>query len=169
MSNPSIFRDPSTNVRYTRGLFYEMSYEDPSTAIYTLKDKDYKSYISLYSRYLNLEDPYEVTFANTYFEGWEHWQMVANTAWFKPIIERWRKELALRIRAKALNQIREIAKDETSRSSFAANKLLLEGGWMDKEEKAKVGRPSKDEIRKQADNLFELEKEAASDLERITN
>lgn len=162
-----MFRDPVQNVRYTRKLFFEQSYDDPSAAIYTLKNRDHEKYLSLYQRYLDMEDPLEVEFANRYFEDYEHWQMVANAPWFKPYIERWRKELALRLRAKALNRIKDIAQDETNRASFAANKLLLEGGWMDKEEVKKVGRPSKEAIRAEADALFNSEKSTEQDYQRV--
>lgn len=162
-----MFRDPKTNVRYTRSLFLELSYTDRSACIYTLKNRDHESYISLYQRYMEMEDPLEHEFANRYFEDYEHWLLCANSTWLKPYVERWRKELALKMRARALNRIRSIAMDETNKASFAANKLLLEGGWMDKEEKKAVGRPSKDSIRQQADELFNTEKSYKEDLERL--
>lgn len=161
-----MFRDPVSNVRYTKSLFYEQNH-DPVVAIYTLKDKDHKSYISLYRRYMDMRDPLEINFANTYFDGWEHWEMVCNTTWFKPYIERWRKELSLLMRAEALGRVQAIARDESHRGSFAANKLLLEGGWMDKDEKKVVGRPSKEAIREAADALFSNEKSMKDDLARL--
>jgi hypothetical protein len=162
-----MFRDPISNVRYTRSLFLELSYTDKSACIYTLKNRDHGQYISLYQRYMAMEDPLEHTFANTYFEDYDHWMMCASASWLKDEVARWRKELTLKLRAKALNRIRDIAADESNKASFSANRLLLEGGWMDKEERKQVGRPSKDAIREQADALFEAEKSYKDDLERL--
>lgn len=162
-----IFREPSTNVRLTKSLFLEESYKDKTYVIYTLKDTDHNGYISLYRRYMDMADPYEINFANQYFDGWEHWQMVANATWFKPYISRWRKELNLQMKAEALARIREIAKDEGNKAAFAANKMLLEGAWESKEDKKTVGRPSKEAIREAANELFSAEQSYKEDLERL--
>jgi hypothetical protein len=162
-----LFRDPKVNVRYTRKLFFEQCYDSPEAALYTLKNRDHEGYISLYHRYMETEDPTEITFANTYFEDYEHWQLIVAAPWFKPYIERWRKELALRIRAKAFLRIRDIAQDETDRATFAANKFLIDGSWMSKEEVKSVGRPSKEAIRKEAELLFENDASMKADLERL--
>ena len=163
----SIFREPVTNVRLTKSLFLEESYKDKSYVIYTLKDTDHNGYVSLYLRYMAMSDPYEINFANAYFDGWEHWQMVSNASWFKPYISRWRKELNLKLKAEALARIREIAKDETNKASFTANKLLLEGGWESKEEKKGAGRPSKEAIREQAEQMFSESEQVKKDYERL--
>ena len=163
----SRFRDPRTNQRYTKSLFLEESYLDKSNVLYTLKDEDHLGYISLYKRYMEMADPYEIHFAEAYFDGWEHWQMVCNTLWMKPYIERWRLELGLKMKARALATIREIAQTETHKGRLAAAKILLEGGWEGTKPKNSVGRPTKEAIRKEADNLFNIEKEHKQDLERI--
>lgn len=161
------FRDPRSNQRYTKSLFLEESYLDKSNVLYTLKDEDHLGYISLYKRYMEMADPYEIHFAEAYFDGWEHWQMVCSAAWFKPYITRWRKELNLKLRAEALAVIKEVANDPKHRGRLAAAKILLDGGWQDKEDTKAVGRPSKESIRKEADNLFNIEKEHKLDLQRI--
>lgn len=163
----SSFRDPQSNARYTKSLFLEESYSDKSKVLYTLKDEDHLGYVSLYKRYMEMADPYEIHFAEAYFEGWEHWQMVCSSSWFKPYITRWRKELNLKLRAAALNVIKEISEDKTNRGRLAAAKILLDGGWQDKEEGKGAGRPSKESIRKEADNLFNIEREHKLDLQRI--
>lgn len=163
----SVYRDTTTNVRYTKALFFEVAVGEKENVLYTLKDQDHRGYKSLYRLYMDLSDPLEINFANTYLDGWEHWQMICEAPWFKPYIKRWRHELNLKLRAEALLRIREIAKDETHKGSLAANKILLDGAWETKEESKKVGRKSKEEIRADADRLFQLEKEAISDLERI--
>jgi hypothetical protein len=165
----SNFRHPQTNMRYTKGLFLEESYSDKSAVLYTLKDDDHNGYISLYKRYMAMSDPYEINFANTYFDGWEHWQMVCATSWFKPYIERWRKELHLHLKAAALANIKELAADKSSKACFAANKLLLEGAWLDTEEKKGKGRPSKESIKQEAEKLFQERDVILKDFERLAN
>lgn len=147
-----------TNTRYLKALFFEKTLEDKSTVLYTLKDTDHNGYSSLYRLYMEMDDLTEYEFANTYLDGWEHWQMLCNCDWFKPFIARWREELELRTKAKALKAIKEEA-DAGTKNSYSANKVLLEGGWKkDAEKKATPGRgrPSKDEINKQA--VIEAEK-----------
>jgi len=168
MSNP--YREPNSNVRYTKALFLEESYSDKSAVLYTLKDVDHNGYPSLYRLYMEMADPLEINFAKTYFEGWEHWQMVANSNWFKSYISRWREELELSMRARALAAIVEAARDDSSKFNYEANKFLLTGGWKGKEAKeSKVGRPTKEAIKREADALFEASKDSLEDFKRLSN
>lgn len=167
MAEPSKFRSPVTNARYTRGLFLEESYEDQSAVLYSLRDHDHARYPSLYRKYLEMGDLTEINFAREYFEGWEHWQNVCQCNWFKPYIARWRHELELQLKAQALVEIRKVAENPDHKSSYEANKFLLNGTWKDK--KDKVGRPSKEEIKRQANELFEEKFDTTNDLARITN
>jgi hypothetical protein len=148
-------------------LFLEESYEDRSNVLYTLKDNDYDGYISLYRKYLEEADLTEIQFARKYFDGWEHWQMVANASWFKPYISRWREELELEVRSNALRSIVETAKDSSSRNAYEANKFLLQGHWKPGKGKSDVGRPSKDAIKAKAEELFNNQTETSQDLLRL--
>jgi len=147
----------STNSRLLNALFYETA-RDKKAVLYTLKDGDHKSYPSLYRLYMEMDDLTEYDFATTYFDGWEHWQMLCKCPWFIPYIARWREEMELRTKAKALKAIKQEAESD-SKNAYSANKVLLEGGWKKDVEK-KVGsgrgRPSKDEINKQT--VIEAEK-----------
>ena len=163
------FRSPINNNRYTKSLFLETSYDDRSTVLYTLKDEDHEGYISLYKRYLDEGDPTEVTFAKKYFDGLDHWELLCKNAWFKPYLERWRKELELVLRSNALANILDVAEDKGHRSNYEANKYILQGAWKTKEEKARVGRPSKDEITRQAQLLFAEKEDTNEDYKRIFN
>ena len=151
----------------TKSLFLEESYEDRSCVIYTLKDKDHDGYESLYVLYMAANDPTEMKFARECFEGWEHWQMVANATWFKPFINRWRDELELRIRSKALANILEEASDRYSKVRYEANKYLLSSAWKPARDKDSVGRPSKEKIKEEAQKLFEIDQSILLDLERL--
>lgn len=156
----------SNGARYLEGLFYEKARtENKSSCVYTLKDQDHLGFPSLYRLYMECEDLTEWEFAQAHLDGWEHWQMLCACKWFAPLVERWRKELELKIRARALRAVKEEALD--GRNAYYANKLLLEAGWKDKEEKAR-GRPSKEEIKKEAEKQAEVDKRLQEDMERVS-
>lgn len=164
-TNP--FRSSGGN-RYLEALFYERGLKDKSPVLYTLKDRDHevdgRVIPSLYRLYMEANDPLEWRFANTYLEGWEHWQMLCNCSWFKPYVSRWRYELELKIRSEALIRLREDAQSE-SRSAARSNLVLLQRGW-DVEKNTK-GRPSKTEIKKAADELAETRQTLDHDYQRV--
>jgi hypothetical protein len=152
----------SNNRQYLKGLFYEEVNEDKSTVIYTLKDEDHKGFPSLYRLYMETGDPTEYEFAVTHLDGWSHWEALTACTWFKPYVERWRRELAIKLKSQALAKVREMAKE--GKDVFAANKFLLDKGW---EEKPGKGRPNKEQIKKAADEIAQHEKRVSQDFERI--
>lgn len=150
----------------TLGLFFETTLADKTGVIYTLKDQDHEGYPSLYRLYMECADPTEFEFAITHLDGWSHWQMLSNANWFKPHIERWRWELELKIKSQALRRIQEEAKE--GKSSYHANKFLVEGGYHDKtDSKTPVGRPSQERIKKEAERLNQMERDIIEDHERL--
>ena len=168
--NPK-FRN-SSNGRYLKGLFYEMTPADKSSVSYTLKDWDHTVegvvYPSLYRLYLAQEDLTEYEFANNYLDGWEHWEMLTNTTWFKPYVDRWRKELSLKVKAKALSRLKAEAAS-SSKNAFVANKFLIEKGWVDTEGSGKGrGRPSKDEVKAAAHEIAISDRRIDEDFARLT-
>lgn len=161
------FRNGS-NVRLTKGLFFETA-DDHTVDLYTLKDVDHlvgdKLYPSLYRLYMGMEDVIEYTFAKTYFEGYEHWQMVCSSSWFKEYISRWRKELELKVRSDALLRLREDARSN-SRSAQMSNRFLLDRGW-DLEVGKGRGRPSKAEVKQAAKEAAEQKSTDEADYFRL--
>jgi hypothetical protein len=158
------------NSRYTKGLFFEMTLpESRSSAIYTLKDWDHEVdgvvYKSLYRLYMETNDPTEWKFATTHLDGWEHWEILCNCSWFKAYVSRWRRELELRMKSEALARIMRESK-AGSRESFQASRYLLEKGWEPKD--SKRGRPSKDEIAREARNVVEERERLDKDFERLS-
>jgi hypothetical protein len=143
---------------------------DRSMVLYTLKDDDHQVgeelYVSLYKRYLALEDVTEYTFANTYFDSFEHWTLLSETEWMKPHVARWRKELELQLKARAMEQLKEIAKDKGNKNSFEAIKILMNAGWKDKRN---AGRPDKKEVDKQIKQIAEEESALNNDYLRIVD
>jgi len=167
IENPSPFRVAANNVRLMRSLFFETAGPDKQYVVYTLKDHDHVGYPSLYRLYMETNDPTEWEFAQKYVDGWDHWERLCESPFFQPYVQRWRKELELRMKSKALARI--MAESKTSgKESFAANKYLLEKGWEPKDGQNKRGRPSKQEIaqaaKEQAQHLTRLD----DDFERIT-
>jgi hypothetical protein len=159
------FRNPQTNQRYLRGLFFEQTDADKATVVYTLKDTPHEGYPSLYQLYMDLDDPTEWEVAQSLMDGWEHWEMLCKCTWFKPYIDRWRKELELRMKSKALARIKSEAKTG-SKESFGANKYLLEKGWEPKEGSSR-GRPSKEEIKKAANEIARTSEQLTEDYKRL--
>lgn len=142
-----------------------MTLADKSSVIYTLKDTDHKGYDSLYRLYMEVLDPTEYRFANSYLDGWGHWKQLSVCNWFKPYIDRWREELQLKIASEALTRI--MAEASTDRKeSFAANKYLLEKGWQPKGAD-KVGRPSKEAIQDAASRMVKDNSRVLTDWDRL--
>ena len=119
--------------------------------------------------YLECNDPTEYTFAVTYLESWDHWQQLCACNWFKVYLTRWREELEVAMKSRALANIMREAKDKMSKNSFAANKFIVEKGWEPKDGQSKGrGRPSKDEITAAAYDLAETNKQINDDMARLT-
>ena len=176
LSKPS-FRSPVNNTLYTKGLFYETTLADKSSVVFTLKDWDHSVsqedgsvivYPSLYRLYLETNDPTEYRFATTHLEGMYHWETLLACNWFKPYIERWRRELELRMKSESLARIMSEAR-RASKESFQANRYLLEKGWEPKEgSSSRRGRPSKEEVKQAASDLARADKTLSEDYSRIS-
>lgn len=159
----------NTGVLFLRALFFETTLADKSTVVYTLKDHDHLGYPSLYRLYMEADDPTEYTFAVAHLDSWEHWQRLCRAPWFKPYVTRWRKELQVRTRARALLKVRDIAASG-SKEAFQANKFLLSGQWQSEGEgKRRAGAPSKDEIKQAAHEIASNQQTVEEDFERLAN
>lgn len=158
----------SNRKRLLRGLFFETTpTSDKTNVLYSLKDEDHLGYRSLSRLYLEANDPTEYTFAVQYLESYDHWEMLCECSWFKPYLNRWRKELEMKIKSEALANIIREAKDQKSPSRFAANKYIIEKGWEPKDTPNKKGRPSKDAIREAAYDIAETERRLQEDFDRL--
>lgn len=164
---PTKFRD-SRNRLYTKALFVELA-DSPEHAIYTLSHQDREReglhYDSLYRLYMEMSDPTEYIFAQRYFDGWVHWQMIANVSWFKDEVSEWRKELEIKIRAEALLAIIDKSKS-SDRDALTAARYVLDGNWKHQNTK---GRPTKQQINDAARDLAEDQNRLNEDFERILN
>lgn len=147
-------------------LFKEES-KTPDTVLYTLSREDEEGYSSLYKLYMEMEDFTEYDFANKYFESYQHWKLVCQTAFFAQHIAEWREELELKIRSRALKSL--INKSE---SSTEVAKYLLNNKWTDKVHESNPntnlrGRPSKEEIKGHLRVITNEAKQIEKDYNRI--
>lgn len=153
----------ANGIPLTQGLFLEIGYKE--YAVFTTKDEDYeyngKIYPSLKRLYLEMEDVGEYEFATTYLLGWNHWQRLCANKEVMKHVEEWRTELELRLRSKAIKAI--IAKTHFEKGINAA-KWLAEKGW----DKRKAGRPTKEEVQREAKVQADLNKMFEDDLKRIS-
>lgn len=154
-----------TGQRLLRGLFYETTLSDKTTVIYTLKDRDHEGYNSLYRLYMEMDDPTEYLFAIAYLDGWDHWTVLCQCSWFKSYVARWRKELEVRAKAKALLAIKALADNPTSKEHYQASKCMLTGGWKDKSGRG-AGRPSKEDVQKEARRIAQDHQNIEDDYTR---
>lgn len=145
----------SNGTRLLSGLFVETARNSRDGAFYSLKDYDYtwrdKTYKSLYLLYMAESDLTEYNFACKYLADWQHWQLLTECDWFKEYLERWRNELSLKLKAEALAKVIEESR-KSGREGLSASKYLLEKGWEPKETGGK-GRPSKEDIRQEANRI----------------
>lgn len=149
----------------TQSLFLEVGY-NTEFAVYTQKDEDYeykgKVYPSLKRLYLEHEDPTEYDFACTYLLGWEQWQRICANKVFTKMVERWREELELKIRAQA---VRDIMNTSATEKGFQASKWLADRGW----DKRAAGRPSKEEVDRERNMQAKIEDEYTSEVTRLAD
>lgn len=164
----------------TTGLFVELANDNTTNPVFTVTDEDKelrgKTYISMYKLYMDMEDLSEVKFANKYLHGYSHWRNLCDNDTLMPYIARWRYELELKLKAKALESIIQTSKDPESKHFHDANKFLLTGKWElakrtneNDLKKNKRGRPSKEEIQALADIERDKALKALEDLNRIEN
>lgn len=149
----------------SKQLFFETT-EDKSRVLYSLKPEDHKVgkiiYPSLRRLYMELGDETEFIFAETYFGGWPHWKRLLQSQWFLDHLVELREELSARNAAIHLNQIKQSA----AQGNASSAKYLLEQGWLPKDKK--VGRPTKEKIRQEAEKIALDSYDISDDLERIS-
>lgn len=145
----------------TQSLFLELGYSE--YAVYSLKDADHelngKKYISIKRLYLDMEDTTEYEFAKTYLLGWKHWQRLCENKQIAIHINEWREELELKLRARAVKQMMDLANG----GSYQASKWLVDRGW----DSRGAGRPSKEEKEKHKAISERVNEEYGADVHRL--
>lgn len=155
----------------TKGLFYELTLPEDRKEMgtsWTLKEHDLqadgKVYKSMKKLFIEMEDVTEYDFAIAALGSYKHWERVTESPILKPHIEQWRKELNLKLKAKAMKSIIKSATVD-EKLSFQAMKYLADNEYIDK--KNKRGRPSKEELNAELKREVEMSKSFKDDAERI--
>lgn len=155
----------------TKGLFYETTLPDERPDFgtkWTLKEKDLvigdKTYTSMKRVYLEMEDVTEYDFAIATLGSYKHWERLVESPIIRKHIDQWRKELNLKLKARAMKSIIKSA-TEDEKLSFQAMKYLADNEYLDR--KSKRGRPSKEEISAELRREVENSKTFRDDAERI--
>lgn len=155
----------ASGIWLTKALFFETSFpSERSKTYYTLKDEDIsrggKTYLSLRRLYLSEGDESEYSVAIKYFGGWSHWKKLCDSEFFKGYLQEFREELQallLSQRLKALNL-------KASSGDPRTNQYLLD---RQAKELNKVGRPSKSQILRRAQELVQDHRIVDEDFGRI--
>ena len=149
-----------------KSLFFETAV-DKSNCVYTLKNEDHTVdgvlYPSLYRRYMAEKDVTEFIFANNHLAGWEHWEKLCRCEWFQDYLARWRKEVTLSVKSEALQKILQKS-NSNAKDALMAQKFIVTGGWDTTPTK---GRPSKEDIKRAANEKAEESNRVNLDFQRI--
>jgi hypothetical protein len=134
--------------------------------VFTLKDYDYEDQDgtplpSLKKIYMAFEDPTEYEFAIATFESWPHWEHLCSVTWFNEIVQKWRDEMEVAMRSKAVKAIMKTAIDEGNKGTNAA-KYIAERGW-----EKRAGRPTKAQVKKEAKVQAGIREEVEEDAKRL--
>lgn len=141
----------------TAGLFKETSMSPNIKPLYTLDQAR--------RMYLEEADPTEYQFAQRLLESWEHWKILLECNWFKPIVEAWREELDVKLRSESIIMLVDTAK-AGGREGAAAAKWVAERGWNPKSAPTR-GRPSKGDVEKVARLEAEMQGRVDAHLEMV--
>lgn len=156
----STFKNDSGALR-TQSLFYELSYDNPEHAVFTLKEDDIelpsgKKAHSLRLLYLAraTSDPTEYEFALGVFGSWDVWTRLSKAPKIRDAVQKWRDEAAVRRKAMAFQSVVTEVRDG-GKSSFTAAKYLIEEPWKVKDARTADGRKARKEVAATAEQAFE--------------
>lgn len=148
-------------------LFYEWNITD-YVSLFTIHNEDriengipYRSLYKIYMSYSHVPGS-EYEFATKELGGWEHWLRLCSAGKnIVELIQQWRDELEVRIRAGAIKSMMTNALEPTAVGANAA-KWLAEKGYAPKR-----GRPSKEERQAHLKREESINKQIEADLERV--
>ena len=147
------------NVAKTTSLVYETAkFHEKQDALFTLSSirEDFISLQNLFIKF-TVEDPTEVTFAETVFGSVEFWLNMREANRLKPDIEKWRKIADVKRKQQAFEVILEATKKKDA-TAYQAAKYLIEEPWKGKTAAAKK---KANETTKEASHTF------SGDIERL--
>jgi hypothetical protein len=111
-----------------------------------------------YPIYMSVPDPTEYETAMCLLGNWEHYQLVRNHPKIKPIMDKWAKEMEVKMRSDA---IRSMIRHSGAPNGAAAAKWVAEGQFMKRLMSTKADRIAEEEVRE------ELAEKVSADMERL--
>jgi len=133
------------NRQRTQSLFYETrSQNHKIKPLFTLSYdenivKHGYTFIPMKRLYLECNDPTEALFVEKYLLDWKHWKKMLAADRLRVHIDRWREELALRIRSRAIQIQIELAENGNQNAA----KWLANEGWKQKVKDKPAPKPTK--------------------------
>jgi hypothetical protein len=120
-------------------------------------------------KYLDIADPTEYSTAIALLGplGWKHWMLLTQCEWFKPHLEQWRTELAVKFESDRFQEMQDVALNANGTpAGVSATKWLADRYSGSKAPKR--GRPSKAEKAQHLKEESEEDKLLAEEAERMT-
>jgi hypothetical protein len=146
----------------TEGLFLEAAQMTDEHCIYSLQPWDRRKngvfYPSLHKLFVEMEDVSEWRFAETYFDGYQHWLLIKSKPFFKEYYTKMVEELHAKLAGKSISAM--LAQVNEGTASQATLAYLANKGYIDK---APVGKPKRKKPTKKEGNVVE------ADFDRITH
>jgi len=170
------FKNKQTNSWRTRDMFVDIV-RNPSIntdnfseeeCLYWLEDRQDQedSRPVLRELFIELGDYTGYKLAKEYLGGYPHLERLLKCAWFAKCFNKWKEELFINTKAKALEKIVEISQTEGA-SALAASKYLANGEYLEGLE-TKRGRPSKEELKGELKRQVEAVSSTNEDFKRMT-
>lgn len=170
-NKPATYRDQRGRWR-TQSMFLEQSYGSTSQEkpVFTMKGEDIPETMtqdalpSFRRLYLEIGDPSEYRQAKELCGGWEHWQELLKSKWFTDYITDLRSELAVQLRSQGLMKLLEIMNGDDPNKAATIARYFAD---QDYREKRKPGRPSNEEVSRQAREIAESNQRVQRDAARL--
>ena len=120
----------------TQSLFREFF---PETGQLTLSKHDTDGCINLRQIYISfcIDDPTEVTFAESVFGDYAFWENLRSLVWMKPNVEEWERIADVKRKQKAFATLIQDATDKDSRTSVTSAKYLIDEPWKGRKKETK--------------------------------
>ena len=111
-----------------------------------------------YRVYMECSDPTEYSTAMALIGDWEHYNLIRNHSKIKPIMDKWAKEVEVKLRSQS---IMKMVKHASAPNGASAAKWLAEGAFMQRVLKNKEEKAAEQEVRD------EISERIAGDMERL--
>lgn len=156
---------------FTLQLFWEQWIELPEdrrvldAPVFCLH-RDREGCINFGKKYVEHGDPTGYDVAMELLGDYNHWVALNQCTWFQAAREIWDEQLDAKVKASAFKKIKELKDDGQPAQQLAAAKYLANADYRRARAGTK-GRPSKEEIAKEARRAAGVERELAADFQRI--